>query len=91
MAYRCDYCGKASVTGISQRHRRGVAGKRWKKRAQETKRLFRSNLQAATLVVAGVEQKMRLCTRCLKKFRKDNKLASQHKLASQQTSTFASV
>jgi ribosomal protein L28 len=84
MSYRCANCDKHSVTGISQRHHRGVAGKRWKKRAQATIRLFKPNLQAATIIVDGKTEKVKLCTRCLKKFKKDNALAHQahHSVAS---------
>jgi ribosomal protein L28 len=78
MAYRCENCGKATVMGISQRHRRGIAGKRWKKRAQETKRTFRPNLQKATVMVGGKPAQMRLCTRCIKRFKKDNLLEKQY-------------
>ncbi len=39
MSYICDKCGKDIVTGRSQQHKRGVAGKRWKKRALSGKRL----------------------------------------------------
>jgi ribosomal protein L28 len=66
----CAICSKGSVMGISQRHGRGVAGKRWKKRAQETPRIFHANLQAATLMVGDKEVKVKLCTKCIKKQKK---------------------
>lgn len=81
MAMICDNCGKKTVTGVHQRHKRGVAGKRWKNRSQATLRTFKPNLQAATVVVSGVPTQLRLCTRCIKKFR------SQGQLARQQTRT----
>lgn len=70
MSYTCQICGKSTVYGRSQRHRRGVAGKRWRKRAQETPRLFKPNLQWRTLVVKGEEKRMRICTSCLKRIKK---------------------
>lgn len=59
MAYMCDRCGKGMAYGSSQSHRRGVAGKRWSKRAQETKRMFKPNLQKF--------EGMLLCTSCIKR------------------------
>lgn len=54
-----------------------MAGKRWKKRAQATPRLFGVNIQKATVIVGGKEKKMNLCTKCIKRFRLEKKLASQ--------------
>lgn len=41
----CSICGKHTQFGRSKSHRRGVAGKRWKKRAPVTLRTFKPNLQ----------------------------------------------
>jgi large subunit ribosomal protein L28 len=76
MAYICDNCGKTIVMGVSRRHRRGIAGKRWKTRAQKTIRMFKPNLQMVRVTIHGISKKLRLCTKCLKKFRKDGKLSS---------------
>ena len=70
MAYICDICGKKSVMGRSQRHKRGVAGKRWAKRAPKTPRLFMPNLQRVTLKIGGEVRKMRVCAKCLKRIKK---------------------
>ncbi|EKD62733.1 MAG: hypothetical protein ACD_52C00077G0010 [uncultured bacterium] len=72
----CQNCGKGIVYGRSQQHKRGVAGKRWQKRAQETKRLFKPNLQLARVVVAGKVVRMKLCTNCINRFKKDKKIYS---------------
>lgn len=56
--------------GRSQTHKRGVAGKRWKKRAQVTPRLFRINLQRRAVIVAGERMQMRLCAKCIKRIKK---------------------
>lgn len=74
MSYVCDNCHKKIVSGRTQTHGRGVAGKRWKKRAPMTLRVFKPNLQKATVLVAGKMVKMRLCTDCIKKFKKVGKI-----------------
>lgn len=70
MSYRCDICGKKPVVGRTSRHKRGVAGRRWAKRAQKTVKIFKPNLQYKT--ING--KKMRLCTKCLKKIKKEGKV-----------------
>ncbi len=74
MSFVCDNCGKKSVVGRSQQHQRGVAGKRWKKKAPTTKRIFRPNLQWKSLIVSGEKVRMKLCTGCIKKFKREGKL-----------------
>lgn len=61
MSMVCENCRKKTVFGSSQRHGRGVAGKRWSKRAQETKRTFSPNLQ--------MHMGKKLCTSCIKKLK----------------------
>lgn len=56
--------------GNSQSHHRGVAGKRWKKRAQKTPRLFKVNLQKASVLIGGETKSMRLCAKCIKRIKK---------------------
>lgn len=74
MALICDNCGKKIVYGRQSMHSRGVAGKRWKKRAQKTLRVFKPNLQKISVLVSGKKVQMRLCTDCIKRFRKDGKI-----------------
>ncbi len=69
MAYVCDNCGKGLIHGRQSSHHRGVAGKRWKKRAQVTQRTFKPNLQK----VAG----MRLCADCISRFKKEGKIGGK--------------
>lgn len=71
MAYICEICGKGVVIGRSQRHGRGVAGKRWKKRATVTTKVFRPNLQTITLLIDSEKKTMKLCTKCIKRYKKD--------------------
>lgn len=75
MSYICQNCGKGITYGRTQRHRRGVAGKRWAKRAQSTLRTFRPNLQKIAVVVGNTKVQMLLCTKCIKRFNKEEKLA----------------
>jgi ribosomal protein L28 len=74
MAYVCDNCGKAIVYGRQSTHRRGVAGKRWKKRAQKTLKIFKPNLQKIAVMVSGKRVQMKLCTSCISRFRKEGKI-----------------
>ncbi len=74
MSYRCEICNKKIVAGRTQRHRRGVAGKRWNNRAQMTKRVFKPNLQKFTITLkSGVKKQLKLCTSCIKKLKKTQK------------------
>jgi len=67
MAVACYICGKIAVFGSSQKHRRGVAGKRWKNRVTPTPRLFRPNLQLKTIVVKGKPIQVKMCAKCIKR------------------------
>ena len=84
MAYICEICDKTTLHGGSQKHRRGVAGKRWRDRAQHTKRLFKPNLQKVTVVKAGDETQMQLCTKCIKRIKKFGSIQDQKNLAIKQ-------
>ncbi len=68
---RCYVSGKTSMFGRSHTHHRGVAGGRWKKRAQHTLRVFKPNLQTVTIVEAGMNKKVKLSTKVIKRIRKD--------------------
>lgn len=57
--------------GRTHTHHRGVAGGRWKKRAPKVQRVFYANLQVANILVAGKVKRVKLCTRCLKRVKKD--------------------
>jgi large subunit ribosomal protein L28 len=74
MSYICDNCGKGIVHGRQSTHGRGVAGKRWKKRAQKTPRTFKPNLQKIAVMVNGKTSQMRLCTSCISRFKKEGKI-----------------
>ncbi|NLC58477.1 MAG: 50S ribosomal protein L28 [Armatimonadetes bacterium] len=64
MAMQCDFCGKKPQYGQNIRH---VHSGGWARRAPRTKRRFLPNLQVAHALVNGVPKKVRVCTKCLKK------------------------
>jgi large subunit ribosomal protein L28 len=70
----CQICEKKKVVGRSQKHKRGVAGKRWRKRAQSTPRTFKPNIQSKRVIVNGKEKKMKLCTKCIKAIKNKGKV-----------------
>jgi ribosomal protein L28 len=61
----CFHCGKRALYGRSHTHHRGVAGGRWKKRAQKTQRIFKVNLQSVVALVNGKNKRVTLCMKCL--------------------------
>jgi len=67
MSQRCAVCAKTKQIGRISRHRRGVAGRQWAKRAQKTTKVFKPNLRPITL--GGV--KTVICMKCYKKLRKE--------------------
>ncbi|NTU72968.1 50S ribosomal protein L28 [Candidatus Roizmanbacteria bacterium] len=69
----CFYCGKGVLFGRSHTHHRGVAGGRWKKRAPKTQRIFEPNLQKVNVVENGEMFKIKLCTKCIKRIKKDTR------------------
>mgnify|MGYP001597145386 CR=1 FL=1 len=71
MIFGCYHCGKGLLYGRSHTHHRGVAGGRWKKRAPKTQRIFKANLVRLSIIEKGKAVRIRLCTKCLKRIRKD--------------------
>ncbi|MEK7070312.1 MAG: L28 family ribosomal protein [Patescibacteria group bacterium] len=67
----CYHCEKTTLYGRSHTHHRGVAGGRWKKRAPKTQRIFRVNLQKMDIIEDEKTKTVRLCTKCIKRVRKD--------------------
>ena len=67
-----DYVtGKTTQFGRSHTHHRGVAGGRWKKRAQKTNRTFKPNLQTVTIIEEGKKKKVKLAAKTIKRIKKD--------------------
>jgi len=77
----CEICGKHKRIGRSQQHRRGVAGRRWKKRAQKTPRVFKPNLQKKTVIINSDKKQMKICTKCIKRIKKYGQLRSYKNIA----------
>ena len=67
----CYHCGKGVLFGRSHTHHRGVAGGRWKKRAQKTQRIFRPNLQKYEILEGEKLVRVKLCAKCVKRVKKD--------------------
>lgn len=67
----CYHCGKGIIIGRSHTHHRGVAGGRWKKKAPKTTRVFRPNLQRVDIIVDSKTTRVQLCTKCIKRVKKD--------------------
>lgn len=58
MALRCDYCHKGRDTGHAVSHAKN-----------RTKRFFKPNIQQLKVMKRGVEARVRLCTRCIKRIK----------------------
>ena len=84
MSYICQICDKSTSVGGSQKHKRGVAGKRWKYRAQRTPRTFKPNLQNITVLYDENEHKMKLCTKCIKRIKKFGQIQDYKNIAIKQ-------
>ena len=70
MAFKCDICSKGIMVGLQHRHHAGVAGNRWIKRAPKTPKTFKPNLHVARVCLdGGNKQKLKLCTKCLRRAR----------------------
>lgn len=67
----CYYSGKSVQYGRTHTHHRGVAGGRWRKRAQKVNRVFRPNLQNVIILEAGELKRVKLATKVIKRVRKD--------------------
>lgn len=60
---KCQVCGKGPSFGRSIQHK---AGGGWAMRAPKTNRMFKPNIQKATLIIDGSPVQLKLCTRCLR-------------------------
>lgn len=70
MSRVCEICAKKRKIGSSQKHKRGVAGKRWKNKTTKTPREFLPNLQMKTVTVGGETKQMKICAKCIKRIKK---------------------
>lgn len=67
MANKCEYCEKGVQIGRNIRHKRGVAGGRWKRKAQKTFRKWSPNLHSVRVIEKGKVVRRRLCTKCMRR------------------------
>jgi large subunit ribosomal protein L28 len=61
MAFKCENCGKGVMYGHAVSHAKN-----------RTRRLFKPNLHAARIVINGIGKRLRLCTKCLRKYKKNS-------------------
>lgn len=66
----CQLCGKLVIIGKSGAHKHG--GK-WAMRAPKHRKIWRPNLHKARIKINGNFKTMILCTKCLRKFKKETK------------------
>ena len=60
MAYICDQCGRGKEVGNAVSHAKN-----------RVKRFFRPNLQKLKVLKGGISVRVRFCTRCIKRLRRD--------------------
>jgi len=69
---RCYLCGKGRMVTRKGRHQPGVAGKQWLHRAQKTVKVLKPNLHTKWILKEdGTKVRVKLCTKCLRKVRKE--------------------
>jgi len=56
----CENCGKGKMFGHTVSHAKN-----------RTRRIYRPNLHHVKIVVGGVRQKMLLCSKCVRKLKKE--------------------
>jgi large subunit ribosomal protein L28 len=66
MAAQCFNCGKGIMYGNNVSHAKN-----------RTKRVFKPNLHSARIIVGGVQQRVKLCTKCQRTIKTSN---TKHKI-----------
>jgi len=61
MAFKCDNCGKGVMYGHNVSHAKN-----------RTRRLFKPNLHSARIFINGIGKRLRLCTKCLRRYKKNS-------------------
>ena len=57
---KCENCGKGVMYGHNVSHAKN-----------RTRRLFKPNLHSAKVVIEGIGKRLRLCTKCLRRAKKE--------------------
>ena len=60
MAFKCDNCGKGVMYGHAVSHAKN-----------RTRRIFKPNLHRARITVGGIGKRVKLCTKCLRRAKKE--------------------
>lgn len=68
---KCYVTGVGKMFGRSHTHHRGVAGGRWKKRAQKTQRIFEPNLQKVLIYENGELKRVNVTAKVIKRVKYD--------------------
>lgn len=68
---KCYVTGVGKMHGRSHTHHRGVAGGRWKKRAQKTPRVFEPNLQRVLIWEDNALKNVYVTTKVIKRVKFD--------------------
>lgn len=66
MAKVCENCGKGIMIGHNVSHAKN-----------RTRKVFKPNLHVSRVMVGGVMRRMKLCTKCLRMFKKQAIVASE--------------
>ena len=85
MAMKCFNCHKGRMVGRQHTHHPGVAGGRWKKRAPKTQKIFKPNLHWAKVKINGMMKRVRLCTKCLRRAKKETREIQSKRISTQPT------
>jgi ribosomal protein L28 len=75
MAYICFNCGKGNWISERSQHHKGVAGGSWKHKAQKSRKVFRANLRRMRVNLDDTITRVKLCTDCLSKLKKQGQLS----------------
>lgn len=70
MAYMCVNCGKGKMYGHNVSHAKN-----------RTRKIFKPNLHSARVTVDGTTKRVRLCTKCLRMYKKMSNVAAVEEVA----------
>ena len=64
----CTICNKGEMAGRNVRHKHSGL---WERKAPATVRVFHANIQKRKVMASGITAQLSLCTKCIKKIRKE--------------------
>lgn len=70
----CDICGKGTLIGKSGAHQYGGG---WAMRATKKRAVWKVNLHSVKVMYQGVRRTMRLCTKCLRRVKRETERGSK--------------